>query len=159
LYDADADEHRRRALEIGLDCPAEVFEQLFRIQPLDPLLLVAVASIDWLPVRWREAELSGTVLAQVGLPRSFEAGVQSARLTALKLLSDDEQPEGFAVWESAGTWLRPPVLVTGDVAGIEVSYQLLVGRTRLGSLVGLMERGDIPAERHHRVWIGAARSP
>jgi hypothetical protein len=154
LYSPDLAEHRARARDVGIDCPDDVFEQLFHPPQMDPLLLVAVASVDWLDVRWREAELSGVALAQIGLPRSYDAAVQSARLSALKLGPEDERPEVLTAWEAAGTWPRPPVLVSGDLVGSEFSYQLLVGRTRLGVLIGLMERGDVPPDRRHRVWVG-----
>ena len=154
VWHPDAQEHRRRAHDIGLTCPDDVFEQLFHAPRLDALLMVAVAPIDWAGVRWREAELSGITLAQVAVPRSYETAVQSARVAALTLGSEGEPSDVLTPWEAHGTWTRPPVLVAGDVAGADVSYQLLVGRTRLGTLIGLVERGEIPPERKHRVWIG-----
>ena len=81
--------------------------------------------------------------------------MQAARLTALKLTPEDDRSEELAAWDSAGTWSRPPVIVTGELAGSDFSYQLLVGRARLGTLIGLMERGDVPPERRHRVYVGA----
>lgn len=51
-------------------------------------------------------------------------------------------------WEegdlSGGTWIRAPILVTGDVLQSLVEYELLVGFTRLGNLLGALDRQDLP---------------
>ncbi len=37
------------------------------------------------------------------------------------------------------TWLRPPILVTGEMTGSGFDYELLVGFRRLGNLLGLLD--------------------
>ena len=54
-----------------------------------------------------------------------------------------------------GRGKRPPVLVTGDVTGRGFQYELLVGFTRLGNLLGLLDREEVPELKRHRVWVGA----
>ncbi len=54
------------------------------------------------------------------------------------------------------TWLRPPILVTGEVTGSGFEYELLVGFTRLGNLLGLLDRQEVPEMKRHRVWVGEA---
>jgi hypothetical protein len=154
VWHADAAEHRRRATEVGLNCPEDVFEQLFHEPHVDALLMVAVAPVDWASVRWRDAELSAAALAQVALPRSYAPAVQAVRRAAARDGLTDERPEVLAQWQTAGTWLRAPVLIAGDLTGAEASYELLIGRTRLATLLGLVERGDVPYEQRHRIWIG-----
>jgi hypothetical protein len=151
---ADAAEHRRRATEIGLHCPDDVFEQLFHAPHVDALLMVAVAPVDWSIVRWREAELSAAALAQVSLPRGYAPAVHAVRHAAARDGVTDERPGVLAQWQTAGTWLRAPVLIAGELTGAEASYELLIGRKRLATLLGLVERGDVPYEQRHRVWIG-----
>ena len=58
-------------------------------------------------------------------------------------------------WASHLTWLRPPILVTGDVTGSGFEFELLVGFTRLGNLLGLLDRQEVPEMKRHRVWVGA----
>ena len=50
--------------------------------------------------------------------------------------------------------LRAPILVTGEVTGSGFQYELLVGFTRLGNLLGLLDRAEVPEAQRHRVWIG-----
>jgi hypothetical protein len=153
LWHPDAGEHRRRAAEIGVHCSEDVFQQLFHAPRLDPLLLVAVAAIDWAGVRWREADLSGLVLSQVALPRGYAAAVDAARRRVIDADLSDEPPEVATQWEMARTWLRAPILATGELCGAAVSYRLLVGRARLGTLIGMIESGRVPPEQRHRVWL------
>jgi hypothetical protein len=154
VWHADAAEHRRRTTEIGLHCPEDVFEQLFHEPHVDALLMVAVAPVDWASVRWREADLSAAALAQLALPRGYASSVQAARHAAARDGVTNERPEVLAQWGNAGTWLRAPVLVAGELTGAEASYELLIGRKRLATLLGLVERGDVPYEQRHRVWLG-----
>lgn len=57
-------------------------------------------------------------------------------------------------WAHHLTRLRPPILVTGGVTGSGFEYELLVGFTRLGNLLGLLDRQDVPELHRHRVWVG-----
>lgn len=157
LWDADRAQHRARAADIGLDCPDDVFEQLFHVPRLDPTLLVVVGAIDWRGVRWTELPLSGAVLAQVHVHRNLEAAVDAARTAVATHGLVDDRPEVVAAWDRDSTWFRAPVLVDGDVSGNRVSYELLIGATRLGTLLGLLDRGDLDPAQRHRVWVGRRR--
>ena len=58
---------------------------------------------------------------------------------------------------SIGSVTRPGSaadLVTGDVTGSGFEYELLVGFTRLGNLLGLLDRQEVPEMKRHRVWVG-----
>lgn len=166
---------RARAREIGFDVPEPVFTQLFGATSADPLRQQRLVRIDWAGVRFREAELSGDALAQVQVARELEHAVEEARQrvlvdglayyesgedTADEARADDradDRAEALAIlasWRERGTWLSAPVLVGGDVLDLRVSFSLLTGFTRLGELLGQIERGDVPRERRHRVWVG-----
>jgi hypothetical protein len=56
-------------------------------------------------------------------------------------------------WRSAGTWLRSPIPVDGDVTSTTLDNECLVGFTRLGNLLGLLDRQDIPEYSNHHVWL------
>ncbi|MGC2461087.1 MAG: hypothetical protein WA446_08975, partial [Steroidobacteraceae bacterium] len=51
---------------------------------------------------------------------------------------------------------RSPILVAGDVTGTALGNECLVGFTRLGYLLGLLDGQDIPEYAPHRVWLGTA---
>lgn len=53
--------------------------------------------------------------------------------------------------------MRAPVLLSGDVTGSGLRYELIIGFTRLGNLLGLLDRQEILETTKHGVWIGALR--
>ena len=57
-------------------------------------------------------------------------------------------------WSEARTCIRSPIVLTGDVlqSGLD---EFLVGFTRLGNLLGALDRRDLPESGRHRVWIGS----
>jgi len=156
LYDPELEVHRARVKEIGLDAPADVFEQLFHESHADPIFASVVHLIDWAGVAWREVELSGLALAEVHVLREYEHAVEEARGRTAEEGLQDERASVVAHWGEEGTWFRAPVLVTGGVVDRPVSYELLVGFTRLGNLLGLMDRGEVPPLARHTVWVGEA---
>ena len=61
-------------------------------------------------------------------------------------------------WAEEGTWVRAPVLVSGVLLGSGVELEVLVGFTRLGNLLGLLDQNLVSAGQRHRVWIGEVKS-
>ena len=59
LYTVNAIEHSDRARGLGLDCPVNVFEQLFHEHHGDKDFGQVVRFIDWANVGWEETALSG----------------------------------------------------------------------------------------------------
>lgn len=149
----DLSTHRARARDLGVDCPDDVFEPLFHAPRLDPTHLLVVGAVDWRGVRWSEVLLSARALSEVHAHRVLEPAIDAARIAAAETgVSDDS-----STWLSAATWPRPPVLIDGEVSAARVSYELVVGATRLGTLLGLLDRGDVTPEARHRVWVGRRR--
>lgn len=154
LYSPELAAHRARAAELGFDVAPEVFEQLVYETHLDWPFALSVATVDWAGVRFREGWLSGEVLAQVTIAREFEHAVEAARLQRLANAAVEDGVDEWAGGPDPGSWRRPPVLVTGEVLDQRVSYALVVGHTRLGALLSMLERGEMEPARRHRVWIG-----
>jgi hypothetical protein len=48
----------------------------------------------------------------------------------------DEREEVVSHWRDAKSWVVPPVVVSGDLLGGGTGFELLVGFTRLGNLLG-----------------------
>jgi len=45
-------------------------------------------------------------------------------------------------------------MVAGDTLGTNVAYELLVGYTRLGHLLGVLDREEVPEVKKHLVRVG-----
>jgi len=54
---------------------------------------------------------------------------------------------------------QSPVMAAGEVLGTNIGYELLVGYTRLGNLLGLLDRQEISEVARHLVWVGNIRLP
>ena len=90
------------------------------------------------------------------VPRPYQHAVDEARWRTREKGVQDDRPEIIEHWRTARTWLRSPILVAGEVTGTSLGNECLVGFTRLGNLVGLLDRQDIPEYATHRVWHGTA---
>jgi hypothetical protein len=150
----DAAEHFARSRSLGLECPPDVFEQLFHENPAHDDFASAVGSVDWANVLWEETVLSGTALRWVAVPRLYQHAVDEARWRTLREGVQDSRPPIIEHWRTAGTWLRSPILVAGEVMGSSVGNECVVGFTRLGNLLGLLDRQELSAAAVHRVWLG-----
>jgi hypothetical protein len=155
LHEPDLERHWVRCRdELGLDCPLDVFEELFFEQHGDTEFGTLYRAVDWSAVAWTETELSGVVLRRVGVDRGYQYAVDEARARTLEEGLSDARDAVVEHWARHLTWLRPPILVTGEVTGSGFEYELLVGFTRLGNLVGLLDRQEVPEMKRHRVWVG-----
>jgi hypothetical protein len=142
-YAANAADHFDRAQPLGLDCPADVFEQLFHDHHGDEDFAAVVRFIDWANVGWEETALSGVALQCVAVPRPYQQAVDEARSRTAEEGVHDDRPEIVEHWKTAGTWLRSPILIAGEVLGASLDNECLVGFTRLGNLLGLLDRQQV----------------
>jgi hypothetical protein len=163
-YDADAVVHRQRCEAEGLQCPQEVFTQLFhdsistneveRASGPRLLSLDSVRGIDWGRVQWELMEFSGIALRHMRVDREYQHALDEARDHAVSYGIVDEREEVVAHWAEAKSWLVPPVVVSGDLLGGGTGFELLVGYTRLGNLLGMLDREEIKEAQKHLVWVG-----
>ena len=164
LYDADAIAHWQRWEAEGLQCPQEVFTQLFHAEQVPegtkgssgPLLsdLRSVTSIDWGRVSWELTEFSGIALRHMRVDRGYQLALDEARDHAVCYGIVDDREDVVAHWQEAKSWLVAPVAVTADLLGGGGGFELLVGFTRLGNLLGMLDRQEILETQKHLVWIG-----
>jgi hypothetical protein len=168
LYDADAVVHWQRCEAEGLQCPQEVFTQLFhaedvRLAPTEsterpggPSLsdLGAVKAMDWGRVSWELAEFSGVALRHMRVDREYQYALDEARDHAVCYGIVDEREDVVAHWQEAKSWVVPPVVVSGDLLGGGSGFELLVGYTRIGNLLGMLDREEVPESQKHLVWVG-----
>jgi hypothetical protein len=154
LYDADAVVHWQRCEAEGLQCPQEVFTQLFHEKANDEDFAVIVHSVDWGRVSWDLAELSGIALRQVRVDRDYQLALDEARDHAVCYGIVDERDEVVDHWREAKSWLAPPVVVSTELLGGGAGFELLVGFTRLGNLLGMLDREEVKEAQKHLVWVG-----
>ena len=154
LYDADPAVHWRCCGAEGLECPQEVFSQLFHEDANNPDFAAIVRAVDWGRVIWSLEEFSGIALRQVRVDRGYQYAVDEARDRATRFGIVDDREEVVAHWRDAQSWIFPPVMIAGDLLGGSTAFQLLVGYTRLGNLLGLLEREEVTETVKHLVWIG-----
>jgi hypothetical protein len=154
LYDADAAAHWQRCEAEGLECPSEVFAQLFHEDANNADFATIVRAVDWGRVRWELEEFSGIALRQVRVDREYQYALDEARDRSAQFGIRDDRVEVVEHWRDSGSWFAPPVMVAGEVLGTNVGYELLVGYTRLGNLLGLLDREEIPEVQKHLIWVG-----
>jgi hypothetical protein len=169
LYDADAVMHWQRCELEGLQCPQEVFTQLFhdsisadevegssgpRLLSLD-----SVRGIDWGRVQWELQEMSGIALRHVRVDREFQHALDEARNHAVCYGIVDERDEVVSHWKEAKSWLVAPVAVSADLLGGGGDFEFLVGYTRLGNLLGMLDREEVTEAQKHLVWVGRESRP
>ena len=153
LYDADAVMHWQRCESEGLQCPQEVFTQLFEDANNDDFAVI-VRAVDWGRVRWELEELSGIALRHVRVDRGYQHALDEARDRATRFGIVDERQEVVDHWRDAQSWIVPPVIVASELLGGGSGLELLVGYTRLGNLLGMLERQEVSEVQKHLVWVG-----
>jgi hypothetical protein len=154
LYDADAATHWQRCEAQGLQCPEEVFAQLFHEDATNEDLAVIVRGIDWGRVRWELEELSGIALRHVRVDRGYQHALDAARDHAAAFGIVDEREDVIAHWQDAKSWILAPVIVSADLLGGGAGLELLIGNTRLGNLLGMLDRQEVCEVQKHLVWVG-----
>jgi hypothetical protein len=154
LYDADAVVHWQRCESEGLQCPQEVFTQLFFEEATNEGFAAMVRAVDWGRVRWELEELSGIALRHVRVDRGYQHALDEARDRATQFGIVDERQEVVDHWRDAKSWIVPPVIVAGELLGGGSGLELLVGYTRLGNLLGLLDRQEVSEVKKHLVWVG-----
>lgn len=154
LYDLDPLRHWQRCQDQGLACPFDPFEQLFWDHHGRLEFEERLRAVNWQQVGWNETKLSAVALRQVHVDRVRQPAVDEARARTMEEGSYDERDEVLRSWSEAGTWMRSPIIVSGDVMDSGLRYELLAGFTRLGNLFGFLDRTDILETSQHRIWLG-----
>jgi hypothetical protein len=165
LYDPEAVAHWQRCEAEGLQCPQEVFTQLFhsgqvsaeREEKSGGLLLSdlkAVTAVDWGRVSWELREFSGVALRQMRVDREYQHALDEARDRATQFGIVDQREEVVSHWKEAKSWILAPVAVSENLLAGGADYELLVGYTRLGNLLGMLDREEVPESQKHLVWVG-----
>jgi hypothetical protein len=156
LYEADSSAHWRRCEAEGLQCPQDVFGQLFHEQANNEDFAAIVRSIDWGRVWWELQEVSGVWLRHARVDRGYQHALDEARDRATQFGIVDDRQDVTDRWSNAKSWILPPVAIAAALLGGGSGLELLVGFTRLGNLLALLDREEVPEIGKHLVWVGRA---
>jgi hypothetical protein len=116
------------------------------------LSLGSLRAVDWGRVRWELEEFSDIALRHVPVDRGYQYALDEARARATQFGIVDDRVEVVEHWRDAQSWFAPPVMVAGDVLESSVGYELLVGYTRLGNLLGMLDREEA---METQIWFGS----
>ncbi|HTB65739.1 MAG TPA: hypothetical protein VK727_05885, partial [Steroidobacteraceae bacterium] len=105
-------------------------------------------------VRWEKEDRSGVDLRQICVDRAFQEAVDEAYRDMVDNDVIHEREDVVASWRETGTWIEPPILLSGAVLGATVRDYLLVGSTRLGCLLASLDQGVVTEFARHQVWVG-----
>jgi hypothetical protein len=148
VYSPDPVEFLAEAEGLGLQWPLVVFEQLFIDHHDDAEFADLVKFIDWSAIEWNEKRLSGIALRRVGVPRVYQLAVDESRARTVEEGFQDKRQDDMAHWQEAKTWMQSPIVLAA------LQYELIVGFTRLGNILGALDRQDLPDAAQHTIWLG-----
>jgi hypothetical protein len=157
LYEADSSAHWRRSEAEGLQCPQDVFGQLFHEQANNEDFAAIVRSIDWGRVWWELQEVSGVGLRHACVDRGYQRALDEARDRATQFGIVDDRQDVTDHWSNAKSWILPPVAIAAALLGGGSGLELLVGFTRLGNLLALLDREQVRETQKHLVWVGKSQ--
>jgi hypothetical protein len=158
LYEPIRDRHARAAQLAGLSCASAVFTALFHDRHDDPDLERLLRGVDFSQITWEQEDRSGVALRQICVERAFQEAVDEAYRDIAENHVIHERENVVASWRETGTWIEPPILLSGAVLGTAIRDYLLVGSTRLGCLFAFLDQGIVAEPARHQVWVGHSRS-
>ena len=88
------------------------------------------------------------------MDRAFQEAVDEAYRDIVDSNVIHEREEVVASWRETGTWIEPPIFLSGAVLGTAIRDHLLVGSTRLGCLRAFLDQGLVTEGARHQVWVG-----
>jgi hypothetical protein len=153
-YSPEPVEWLARAQVLGLEWPLDVFEAIFIDHRLDADFVAMVKSVDWSRMGWSELCVSGVALRSLSVPPEYLPRVNEARARTSTSGFHDERYAVMEHWLQAKTWVRSPILIAGTVVRCAAQYELIVGMTRLGNMLGALDHGELPESAQHTVWLG-----
>jgi hypothetical protein len=143
LYEPISDRHARAAQPAGLSCPSAVFIALFHGRHDDPDLQWLLRGIDFSQVTWEQEDRSGVSLRQVSVDRAFQEAVDEAYRDIIDNDLIHEREDVVASRRETGTWIEPPILLSGAVLGSAIRDYLLLGSTQLGCLLAFLKQAVV----------------
>jgi hypothetical protein len=145
---------------LNLPVPDDVLEQFCSDHATNNDFQEQYGHVDLLRVHWSLQSLAASELLMTSIYYHFRRWPESVACRLASFDDDgweciDDRSAVVEHWRSRHTWLRPPILLDGDLLGRPGSRHLVEGHTRLGLLRGLVAHRIVSADSKHEVWFGA----
>lgn len=93
-------------------------------------------------------------LRHIRVDREYQHALDEARDEATRFGIVGERQDVVDHWRDAKSWIVPPVAVAYDLLGGGAGLEVLIGYTRLGNLLALLDREEVPETKKLLVWVG-----
>lgn len=141
---------------LELEWPDDVTEQWLYDHSGNEAFLEDYGGVDLRRIRWALEVLPAMEIAEMATGKSDHDCIDDISQNPHHWIENRWHGVHVGVaemWQVHGTWKRWPLLIDRELlAASKVGLQVLEGRTRVGVLKGLLQRGDFTAE-HHLVWV------
>ncbi|MCE4540774.1 hypothetical protein LXT12_26445 [Pelomonas sp. P7] len=140
--------------------PAAVAQQFYADHGRKPDHQEAYGSLQLNTLSWSLVGVEAASLMDASTLPAFQnwfsnVGERVTRFDVAGWQCIDSRADVQRHWAEHGTWLVPPVVLTGAVVGSSAALHVAEGHTRIGLLRGLARAEVLPASSRHMVWIGS----
>lgn len=162
-YDRNTGKPNFEAISAALPgVPFEVVTQFFGDHGRNPDFQAQYAGLELNAVIWTKVRIPASELIAASKYERFVPWFNSVakRFTTFPekgWLAIDRRRTVVEQWERNGTWAVPPVFLSGELVGRDAKLHLVEGHTRLATLAGAAECGQIRPESLHEIWMGTAK--
>ena len=160
-YDKDSDRINVESIvEILPVCPIEIINDIYADHGRKAEFQAEYGNVDISKLHWKLMEFTGKELIESSIIPEFLQWV----LTCKKKLNDFNTDGWECIsniktiedsWNTNKTWLKPPYFFDPNVLAISKNnLHLVEGHTRLGILMGLINKKIVSPTMTHKVWLG-----
>ncbi len=139
--------------------PAAVAQQVYADHGRKAEFQAAYGHLDIARLNWKLLSYPASKLSAATVNPPFRAWFDVVGSRVRRFPIDgwncvDTRSYVLAHWQECGTWLTPPVLLSGHIVNSPSEFHLVEGHTRLGLLVGLLQHRVLSTDSVHKVWLG-----
>jgi hypothetical protein len=139
--------------------PEDVFIQFFYDHGRKSEFQLQYSTLEILNIKWIDTKLTVNELLNLSIYSGFIDWVETVENRAKKcninnFNSIDIRKEVVKHWQNNYTWIKPPILILGNIINSSRKYHLVEGHTRIGTLKGLFNQGLLKNTQTHKVWLG-----
>lgn len=140
---------------VDLGWPSEVVKQWLYDHGDRPDFLADYANLDLGRIRWNLELVSVTDLEHIPTGPADQEWLDQVAAEHHHWLGV-RLPRYRDAWETRGTWIDPPVLISRDLLDpLATGLQVIEGRTRVGILQGRRAE-SLNVSEFHKAWVGRA---
>ncbi len=139
--------------------PDDVIEQLLAPHGRKEDFQLQYENLELNKITWNEIKVSGNDLISCGIYSDFVRWVNSVSKRVNCFNKDgwcciDSRIEVVDYWKINNTWKSKPIFIKGSLINENAFLRLVEGHTRIGTLIGLIRKNIIQADKLHKIWFG-----